>query len=155
MMLGYLSKEDTDEVIRLHTDGEKWLHTGDLGWMDSDGFIYFSGRRKRMFKVSGFPVYPNQIEEIINRMDEVAMSCCVSVPDPYKMNKVKVFVVPSEATMDAGVLAQKVTRYAKEALNVYSQPKLIEVRSSLPLTKVGKVDFKAMQQEQDARDRGQ
>lgn len=151
LMLGYLSEKDTDEVIREHSDGEKWLHTGDLGWMDEDGFIYFSGRKKRMFKVSGFPVYPNQIEEIINRMDEVAMCCCVSVPDPYKMNKVKVFVVPTDKTTDIGLFAQKVTRYCKEALNIYSQPRLIEVRASLPLTKVGKVDFKAMQAEQDGR----
>ncbi|MBD4335958.1 AMP-dependent synthetase, partial [Xanthomonas citri pv. citri] len=69
------------------------VHTGDLGYMDADGFVYFRQRIKRMIVTSGYNVYPSQLENIIDAHDAVQMSCVIGVPDSYRMQKVKAFIV--------------------------------------------------------------
>ncbi len=93
-MLGYLDDpEATRQALRRHADGRTWLHTGDLGKMDADGFFYFTVRLKRMIKSSGFNVYPAQVEAVLYEHPLVAEACVVGVPDPAQVERVKAFVV--------------------------------------------------------------
>ena len=94
VMLGYLDDpEATAQALRVHADGRTWLHTGDLGRMDADGFFYFTVRLKRMIKSSGFNVYPAQVEAVLYQHPLVAEACVVGVPDPAQVERVKAYVV--------------------------------------------------------------
>ncbi len=94
VMIGYLDDpEATAQALRLHGDGRTWLHTGDLGKMDADGFFYFTGRLKRMIKSSGFNVYPAQVEAALYQHPFVAEACVVGVPDASQVERVKAYVV--------------------------------------------------------------
>ena len=88
VMLGYVDNpEETAMTLREHADGRIWLHTGDLGTMDADGFVYFRQRIKRMIVTSGYNVYPSQLENIIDGHEKVLYSCVIGVKDPYKMQR--------------------------------------------------------------------
>ncbi len=90
VMKGYLNdQEETDKVLKRHGDGRVWLHTGDLGVMDSDGFVYFRQRMKRLIISSGYCLYPQYIESVIDAHEGVRMSCVVGVSHPYKMRTQK------------------------------------------------------------------
>lgn len=145
IMLGYLDKEDTDQVLYPHADGRMWLRTGDIGKMDDEGYLYFTGRIKRVVKVSGFPVYPNKIEEFICAIEGVRQCCCIAVPDPYKMNKIKAFVVPAKENEDPKLFAKMILDTCGAYLNTYSRPRVVEIAKELPTTKVGKVDYLAVE----------
>ena len=94
VMMEYVNHpEETAQTLRKHDDGLTWMYTGDLGMMDDEGFIYFKGRAKRMIITSGYNVYPGQLENILDANEFVHMSCIIGVPDPYKMQKVKAFVM--------------------------------------------------------------
>ncbi len=84
--------DETAQTLRRHADGLTWVYTGDLGTMDSEGFVYFRGRAKRMIVSSGYNVYPGQIENILDANEMVQMSCVIGIPDAYRMQKVKAFV---------------------------------------------------------------
>ena len=82
VMIEYVNQpEETANVLKRHADGHTWLHTGDLGTMDSDGFIYFKQRLKRLIITSGYNVYPSQVENAIDAHEKVLMSCVIGVPD--------------------------------------------------------------------------
>ncbi len=152
VMLGYLNDpEETDKVLRRHSDGEIWLHTGDLGKMDSDGYLTFILRMKRMLKVSGMGVYPPQIEEVLTSHPQVALACAIGVPDEYKMHTVKAFVVPKEPSLNQMGLIQELKDLCSRELNRWSIPSEIEIRESLPLTKIGKVAFTELEKEELAK----
>lgn len=94
VMLEYINNpEETANTLRRHKDGMTWVHTGDLGMMDEEGFVYFRQRIKRMIITSGYNVYPSRIENILDAHELVHMSCVIGVPDPYKMQKVVAFVM--------------------------------------------------------------
>ena len=144
VMLGYLNEpEETSKVLRVHEDGDVWLHTGDLGYMDKDGFIYFKSRIKRMIKCKGYSVYPSQIEAVINAHPKVSMSCVIGVEDSYEMNKLKAFIVLKEGVdrTDPEALRKEFFTYFGENIARFSQPKIIEFKDSLPMTKVGKIAY--------------
>ncbi len=151
LMLGYLRQEDTDRVIFTDETGCRWLRTGDIGRMDRDGYLYFEGRIKRIVKVSGFPVYPAQIEQKIEGFDGVARACCVAIPDDYKMNVIKAIVQPEKMPPDPKEYVAALLRRCKAELNVYNRPRVIELMETLPTTKVGKVDWKLLQQRENQR----
>ena len=149
VMMEYLDMpEETAHTLRKHSDGLTWLYTGDLGKMDSDGFIYFKGRIKRMIISSGYNIYPAQMENIFDTHEKVQMSCVIGVPDSYKMEKVKVFVMLKE-----GVPANEETRselfdYARKHVAKYAMPYDIEFREKLPTTLVGKVAYRQLEEEE-------
>src|SRR6266542_2142057 len=103
VMLGYLDDpEATSESLRMHEDGRVWLHTGDIGRRDADGFFYFTSRLKRMIKSSGFNVYPAQVETVLVEHPAVAEACVVGIPDDAQGERVKAFVVlKDDASADA------------------------------------------------------
>lgn len=151
VMLGYLEEADTQTVIFTDESGRRWLRTGDLGRMDEEGYLFFSGRIKRIVKVSGFPVYPGQIEQVIETFDGVARCCCVSVPDDYKMNVIKAIVQPTVMPEEPKAFVAELLHRCQEQLSVYSRPRVVELLPELPTTKVGKVDWKRLQEREDQR----
>ena len=142
MMLGYINHpEENKDTLRLHADGHIWLHTGDLGVMDSDGFIYFRQRIKRMIVTSGYNVYPSQIENVLEGHPAVQRSCVIGVHDPYKMQKVKAFVVLKPGVENTPELIEDIMAHCRKHIAKYAMPYTIVVRDSLPMTLVGKVAY--------------
>ena len=149
VMLGYLDQpEETANTLRLHGDGRIWLHTGDLGSMDDEGFIYFKQRIKRMIITSGYNVYPSQIENILDGYEAIQMSCVIGVPDPYKMQKVKAFVMLKPGYEKSEKTKEEILLYCKKNIAKYAMPYDIEFRDSLPKTLVGKVAYRVLEEEE-------
>ena len=148
VMLGYLDDPDaTRQALRRHADGRIWLHTGDLGRQDADGFFYFSVRLKRMIKSSGFNVYPAQVEAVLIAHPGVAEVCVIGVPDPEQIERVIACVVPTkDAAGGSTQLAQALIAYCREHLIKWSCPREIRFCASLPHTRVGKIDYRDLQQ---------
>lgn len=151
VMLGYLDKAETEKVLVRDENGTVWLRTGDVGRMDAEGYLYFEGRIKRIVKVSGFPVYPAVIEQMIENMEGVARCCCVAVPDDYKMNVIKAIIQPDQMPKEPRAFVARVLGECKEKLSVYARPRVVELMEALPTTKVGKVDWKALQKREYQR----
>lgn len=152
VMLGYLDRpQETADTLRTHADGHVWLHTGDLGFMDEEGFIFFKQRIKRMIITSGYNVYPSQIENIIDGHPAVQMSCVIGVKDPYKMQKVKAFVVLKEGYNPDDTVKNDILEYCKKNIAKYAMPYDVEFRSELPKTLVGKVAYTVLEKEEAAK----
>lgn len=146
MMMGYLDDEEaTRETIRRHPDGLDWVHTGDFGFMDEDGYFHFKQRIKRILKVSGVPVFPSQIEDSISKVPGVRMACVIGVPHPYKMQVAKAFVVKADPSESDESLRTRILAHCERTMLQYAIPREIEFRDDLPRTKVGKIDFVALE----------
>ncbi len=143
--------EETAQVLRTHADGRIWLHTGDLGRMDEDGFIYFRQRLKRIIVTSGYNVYPSQIENVLDGHEKVQMSCVIGVPDPYRMHKVKAFIVPKKGVEPTEELKRELLEYCKTYIAKYACPRELEFREDLPKTLVGKVAYKVLEEQEGIR----
>jgi len=151
-MLGYINHEkENAETLRKHEDGHIWLHTGDLGTMDTEGFVYFRQRIKRMIVTSGYNVYPSQIENILEGHPAVQRSCVIGVRDPYKMQRVKAFLVLAPGYEDSEELRESIMEHCKHHIAKYALPTEIEVRDSLPTTLVGKVAYTKLEQEEQQK----
>lgn len=151
-MIGYLNDpEATGQTIRTHADGLDWVHTGDFGFMDDDGYFHFTQRMKRILKVSGIPVFPSQIEDAVSNVPGVRMACAIGIPHPYKMQVVKLFVVPADPAANQDDLRERILAHCEKALLSYAIPKEIEFRNDLPRTKVGKIDFVALERQELAK----
>ncbi len=146
-MQGYLNNEsETNTALQVHKDGHVWLHTGDLGYMDSDGFIFYKGRLKRMIITSGYNVYPSHIEEVIESHPAVLQCTVVGVPHPYKQEVPKAFIVLKEGYIGM-FMKEEIKAYCKKKLAKYMIPSEFVIRKRLPKTKLGKVDFKSLQKD--------
>lgn len=146
VMVEYVNQpEETANTLKKHSDGLTWLHTGDLGTMDSDGFIYFKQRIKRMIVTSGYNVYPSQIENILDAHRFVHMSCVIGVPDPLKMQRVKAFVMLKPDVDPTEEVKQALLDYCKENIAKYAMPKEIEFVDQFPKTLVGKVAYRELE----------
>jgi long-chain acyl-CoA synthetase len=147
VMLGYLDDpEATRETLRVHADGRTWLHTGDLGKMDADGFFYFTVRHKRMIKSSGFNVYPAQVEAVLYRHPLVAEACVAGVPDPAQVERVHAFVVLKDPGLANAETGRALIEHCRAQLIKWSCPREIEFCAELPKTRVGKVDYRVLVQ---------
>ncbi len=152
VMNGYMNNEDeTATTLKRHGDGRIWLHTGDLGKMDEDGFVYFSQRIKRMIVTSGYNVYPSQLENIIDGYEKVLLSCVIGVKDSYKVQKVKAFIVLRPGIAPSEAVKQEIWEYCQSRIAKYAMPREIEFRQELPKTLVGKVAYRVLEQEEAAR----
>ena len=145
LMLGYYKDEEgTKNCI---VDG--YLHTGDLGYMDEDDFIFFKQRKKRVVKVSGVAVFPSEVEQLIESMPEVSYCAAIHIPDKKLLNAIKVFVVAKY--FDETAMKDKILETCRKYLIRWSVPVEIEFRDTLPLTMLGKIDFRALQEEEDKK----
>ena len=143
--------EETAKTLQKQSDGLTWVMSGDLGIMDSEGFIYFRGRAKRMIISSGYNVYPSQIENILDAHEYVQMSCVIGVPDAYKMQKVKAFVKLAAGVAPSEETKQELLAYCKKHIAKYAMPYDIEFRDDMPKTLVGKVAYRALEEEEIKR----
>ena len=149
VMLEYVNHpEETANTLRRHADGLTWVHTGDLGVMDSDGFVYFRQRIKRMIITSGYNVYPSQIENILDAHELVHMSCVIGIKDPYKMQKVKAFVMLKPGVAPSDETKKILLDYCRTKIAKYAMPYDIEFRAELPKTLVGKVAYRVLEEEE-------
>ena len=152
VMLGYLDQpEETANTLRTHADGKIWLHTGDIGTMDADGFFYFRLRQKRMIKSSGMNVYPAQVEDVLYKHPDVAKVCVIGVPDEKQVQRVKGFVVLKEPAKASAETEAALIAHCQEHLIRWSCPREIEFREDLPCTLVGKIAFNTLEQEEVAK----
>jgi long-chain acyl-CoA synthetase len=144
-MVGFWNRpEETADILRTHTDprgAAPWLHTGDLGYLDEDGYVFIVDRKKDLIKTSGYQVWPREIEETLSAHPAVAEIGAAGIPDPSRGEVVKAWVVlrngqqASEAELRA---------FCRERLAPYKVPVAIEFRSELPKTMVGKVLRRAL-----------
>lgn len=155
VMLGYINDpEATAFALRHHDDGLTWLHTGDLGVMDTDGYLYFRGRSKRLIKVSGVSVYPMQVEQVLEEHPLVTRACVIGVPDDYQVSSIKAFVILSDGTDASDTVRRELMSYCREHLIKWSVPRQIEFRTELPLTRVGKIAYTELEKEEAAKAAG-
>lgn len=144
VMEGYWMRPDeTAKVL----DADGWLATGDIGVMDAAGFIRLIDRKKDMILVSGFNVYPSEIEDVIAMHPGVREVAAIGVPDEAQGERVKVFVVPRET----GLTREEILEHCRKNLTGYKVPKLIEFRRELPQTNVGKILRRALRDEEMAK----
>lgn len=147
VMLGYYNNEaETNLTLKHHKDGNIWLHTGDIGSMDKDGFITYKQRLKRMIITSGYNVYPSQIEEVLMTHEAVLNVSVIGIPHPYKKEIPKAYIVIKKGYKKGEDLKEELIKLCKKNLAVYSIPKEIEFIDSLPKTVVGKVDFNKLRE---------
>ena len=132
MSQGYYKKpEETAEAFR---DG--WFHTGDIGYMDDEGYLYVVDRKKDMIIAGGFNIYPREIDEVLFEHPKVKEACAVGLPDPYRGETVKAFIVPREGEE---LTEEEIIAYCKEKLAPYKVPKQFEFVEDLPKSAIGKV----------------
>lgn len=156
LMTGYLKlPEETAKTLRVLPDGDTWLYTGDLGVMDEDGYVYFRQRLKRMIITNGYNVYPSQLENVIDSCPEVSYSCVIGVKDPRRMQRVKAFIVPADGVEPSDELKEKIMEQLRLHIAKYALPREIEFRTELPKTLVGKVSFRQLEQEEEAKNSAQ
>ncbi len=149
VMMEYINHpEETANTLKRHADGMTWVHTGDLGWMDEDGFVYFKQRIKRMIVTSGYNVYPSQIENVLDAHELVHMSCVIGIPDDLKVQRVIAFIMLKP---DANVSEQEAAAILKEHCSKfvakYAMPTEFRFRAELPKTLVGKVAYRVLEEE--------
>ena len=148
VMRGYLDDPDeTARTLRPHGDGRIWLHTGDMGMMDEEGFVYFRQRLKRIIIVSGYNIYPSQVENAIDAHPDVMYSCAIGIPDKYKMHKVKAFVVLREGVEPSEKIKEEILENCRKKVFRFGVPSEIEFRRELPKTLVGKVAYRVLEDE--------
>ena len=145
-MLEYL---DDPEATKATFTKDGWLKTGDMGYMDEDGYVFFKQRIKRVVKVSGVAVFPSEVENLVETVPGVLECCAIQIPDPRLISAIKVFVVAKY--FDEEGMKRLILDYARKYLIRWAVPKEIEFVKELPHTMIGKVDFKKLQEENDKK----
>lgn len=155
LMLGYYANpEATDEIIKVHEDGNRWIHTGDLGYINEDGVIFVTGRIKRIIMTKGndgqvTKLFPDRIEKAIYSNPAVELCCVVGIPHEARINYPKAFIVLKDGSTENDDIKQSILNDCKELLPDYMIPEEIEFRTDLPRTSRGKVDYRALEKEID------
>ena len=148
VMMGYLNDEvETNKVLEKDRKGKIWVHTGDLGYMNENGCLFFVQRLKRLIISSGYNVYPTHIEEILNKHPNILNSCVVGVPHPYKVQVPKAYIVLKSDVKDSFRTRSEIKEYCEKNLAKYMIPKEFVFRESLPKTMIGKVDYRKLEEE--------
>ncbi|MEO7175520.1 MAG: AMP-binding protein [Saprospiraceae bacterium] len=131
VMKGYYQKpEETDLILK-----EGWISTGDIGKMDTEGYFSIVDRKKDMILVSGFNVYPNEIEEVVSSMEGIKECCAIGIPSEQSGESVKLFVVLKEDS----ITKEQIIAFCRENLTAYKIPRQVEFRKELPKSNVGKI----------------
>ncbi len=149
VMMGYLNDEaETAQTLRVHEDGKLWLHTGDMGYLADDGFIYFAQRLKRIIISSGYNIYPTHLESIINSHEAVLTSTVIGIDHHYKGQVPKAFVVLKPGYKAGKKVEREIRALLERNVPLYALPVAYEFRDKLPQTLVGKVAFKKLEEEE-------
>jgi len=152
VMLGYYKDaEATAQTIKKHKDGRVWVHSGDIGYTDKDGFFYFKQRAKRIIKTSGIAVYPSHIEDILDKHPAVRMSCVIGVPHESRGEEPKAFIMLKDGFKESDELKGDILKSCESQLMTYSRPRYIEFLDKMPMTHVGKIAFRELEERERAR----
>jgi long-chain acyl-CoA synthetase len=148
VMAGYYNRPDeTEKVTFIDNNKKSWFRTGDVGIMSADGYFKIVDRKKDMILVSGFNVYPNEIEDVVATCSGVLEVACIGVPDAKSTEAVKIFVVKK----DENLTNEQIMAHCRENLTAYKCPKHIEFRTELPKTNVGKILRRTLKEEEMAK----
>ena len=137
-------KEETKKVLIKHKDGNIYLHSKDLGYMDKDGFIYFKSNIKRLIISNGYKIYPNEIEEIILKHPYVEDCAIVGVPHPYKKEVIKAYIVLKKGLVLNSEIKKSIKEHCEKNIASYALPYAYGYRKELPKTLIGKVSYKEL-----------
>ena len=141
-MLGYFKDEAASKAVYT-SDG--FLKTGDVGYIDEDGFLYFKARKKRVIKVSGVAVFPSEIESVIGKMSGITAVCVIQIPDEKLINATKAVIVAKNKNKE------RIVSECQKRLISWAVPKEIEFVDSLPYTKYHKVNYMKVQEEENKK----
>ena len=146
-MIGYLDNEEEEgKIIKIHSDGKKWIHSEDVGIIDEDGFLFFKGRYKRLIPHGGFKLYPSYIEGVIMKHPDIDNCCVISIPDKvYGASPEAHVVIKKDSVSELKKLKEELIKLCQDKLPSYSQPEDFIFEEDLPLTSVGKVDYKKVE----------
>ena len=146
-MIGYLDNEEEEgKIIKIHSDGKKWIHSEDVGIIDEDGFLFFKGRYKRLIPHGGFKLYPSYIEGVIMKHPDIDNCCVISIPDKvYGASPEAHVVIKKDSVSEFKKLKEGLIKLCQDKLPSYSQPEDFIFEEDLPLTSVGKVDYKKVE----------
>ena len=148
LMKGYYKNEtETAFALQKHNDGLTWLHTGDIGCVDADGYFYFRQRHCRMIITAGYNVYPTQIEDVISKCNEVSLCCVIGAQDRSIGQRIVAFVQPVTMETDLDALREKILENCRNNMADFAVPQEIFFREALPTTAFGKVNFKMLSDE--------
>ncbi len=148
IMLGYYNnQEETNKVLKIHDDGKKWLHTGDIGYRTEEGLLYYTSRIKRIIISSGYNIYPSQIENTIRKHPAVKDCAVVAIPHPYKVNVPKAYIILNDDAKKQNNIDEEIKAICKEDLSKFSLPKVYEYVEELPKTKMGKIDYTLLEKQ--------
>ncbi len=148
VMIGYRNnEEETQKVLKKHSDGKIWLHTGDMATIDENGIVTYKLRLKRMIVSSGYNVYPIYIEKTIEELPEVLKCVAVSIPHPYKKEVAKAFIILEKGYTADSFTLDKIKKYCKKKLASYSVPYEFEFVKEFSKTPFGKIDYVKLQKD--------
>lgn len=149
VMLGYVNDtKETMQTIRMHDDKKMWLHTGDAGYKDEEGMIFFKQRLKRMIISSGYNIYPSYIESVIDRHPAVNFSTVIGIDHPYKIQVAKAFIVLNDGYKPNNETLNSIKQHCEKNIAKYSLPYEYEFRTSIPKTRIGKIAFNELIKEE-------
>ena len=149
VMLGYVNEtKETMQTLRMHDDKKVWLHTGDIGYKDEEGMVFFQQRLKRMIISSGYNIYPSYIESVIDRHPAVNFSTVIGIDHPYKVQVAKAFIVLNEGYKPNNETLNSIKAHCEKNIAKYSLPYEYEFRKSIPKTKIGKIAFNELIEEE-------
>ena len=148
VMKGYWNKPDESaRVLRLDADGRIWFHTGDIGFVDQDGFTSIVQRKKDLIIVDGFNVYPSEVEAVLYAHPAVRLAAAIGIPDSYHGEIVKACVA---FKADATATADELIAHCRTNLTEYKVPRAVEIRDALPMSAVGKILYRVLRDEHAA-----
>ena len=149
IMLGYWNRpEETKEVLR-----NGWLHTGDIGLMDEEGYIKFLGRRRELIKCSGYSVFPSEVENLLYRHPAVAEAAVIGIPDSYRGESPKVFIV-LKSDYKGKIKEEEIIEWCKENMAAYKRPRFVEFKEELPKSAAGKILRRILKGEDEKKAKG-
>ena len=152
-MWGYYNNpEATAEIIETDNDGTRWLHTGDIGYMNEDGVIFLSGRIKRLIMQKDkdgmvSKIFPERIEEVVSGHQAVSVSCVVGIPDEVRISRPIVVIETNKALSENDELKVDILRHCRENLPEYMVPTEVIFVDTMPRTSRGKVDYRTLEEQ--------